>query len=297
MKATTMIPALTIADVIADTGRKKAVNNFHVFKFDELKRDKSRVTPIRIDHFMILLTLEGSSTLRLNLEEHTTQKNSLLVFTPNVIVEFVENSTLSFIGIGFTPEFLAMSGLHKKYIDAFTFFSTNSEPHFSLSDDEAATLLQILYLLHKKDHSEVAHPFREEVIYHGFNLFLFELAAITGRQREHNTLKLTRKEDILLRFMRALADHFKEERSVQFYADLLYITPKHLTKNIKELTRKTCSELIDDMVIMEAKVLLHDPALSIANVADHLHFSDQFFFSKFFKKHTGFSPPDYKKNM
>jgi AraC family transcriptional activator of pobA len=297
MKATTIIPALTIADVIADTGRQKAVNNFHVFKFDEFTKEKKRLNPIRLDHFMILLTLDGSSKLRMNLEEHTTQKNSLLVFTPNVIVEFLEHNTLSFIGIGFTPEFLAMSGLHKKYIDAFTFFSSNSEPHFNLNDEEAANLAQLLYLLHKKDHSETEHPFREEVIYHGFNLFLFELAAIAGRQRNNNTLKLTRKEDILLRFMRVLAEHFKEERSVQFYADLLYITPKHLTKNIKELTRKTCSELIDDMVIMEAKVLLHNPALSIANVADHLHFSDQFFFSKFFKKHTGFSPSEYKKNM
>jgi AraC family transcriptional activator of pobA len=105
---------------------------------------------------------------------------------------------------------------------------------------------------------------------------------------------LTRKENILTTFMKSLTEHFKEERSVQFYADALFITPKHLTKTVKELTHKTCGEMIDEMVILEAKILLDDLALSVANVADQLQFSDQFFFSKFFKKHTGINPSKYK---
>lgn len=88
-----------------------------------------------------------------------------------------------------------------------------------------------------------------------------------------------------------------QKRSVQFYADLLFITPKHLTKTLRELTTKTGSMLIDDMVIVEAKILLGDHASSVSQVADMLHFSDQFFFSSFFKKHTGLSPKDYKNSI
>ncbi len=108
---------------------------------------------------------------------------------------------------------------------------------------------------------------------------------------------MTRKEDILSNFLKQLAAHFKEERSVQFYADALFITPKHLTKTVKELTTKTCGEFIDDMVIAEAKILLGDLSYSVGQVADHLHFSDQFFFSKFFKRRTGLSPREYKSSL
>jgi AraC-like DNA-binding protein len=91
-----------------------------------------------------------------------------------------------------------------------------------------------------------------------------------------------------------LSSHFKEERGVQFYADALFITPKHLSKTLKEITNKTCSELIDEMVITEARILLQNMGQSVASVAEQLHFSDQFFFSKFFKRHTGINPSQYK---
>jgi AraC-like DNA-binding protein len=48
------------------------------------------------------------------------------------------------------------------------------------------------------------------------------------------------------------------------------------------------------MVITEAKILLEDLGQSVASVAEQLNFSDQFFFSKFFKRHTGINPSQYK---
>jgi len=48
------------------------------------------------------------------------------------------------------------------------------------------------------------------------------------------------------------------------YGHALYITPKHLTKTIKEITAKTSCELIDEMVITEAKILLNDLSMSVS---------------------------------
>ena len=81
------------------------------------------------------------------------------------------------------------------------------------------------------------------------------------------------------------------------YLCQLRMTPHHLSKTAKEITTKTCGELIDEMVIVEAKILLSDLSYSVAQVADQLNFSDQFFFSKFFKRHTGLSPKDYKSSF
>lgn len=154
-----------------------------------------------------------------------------------------------------------------------------------------------MLLLHQKDVAGEEHPFRKEVIHHSFNLFMFEMGALFKKYRQNEIVKLTRKEELLMSFIKILAQHFKEERSVQYYADLLFVTPKHLTKTVKEITGKTCGEFIDEMVISEAKILLDDPNMSVGNVADALHFSDQFFFSKFFKNHTSINPSEYKSSM
>ncbi|MFP5039857.1 AraC family transcriptional regulator [Parasediminibacterium sp. JCM 36343] len=297
MKEIGAIPSISIDTIIANTGRAKAANDFHVFKSSELDKTKRPARPVRIDHFIIVLVTEGTAHIKINLVDYRIEKNSLLIISPNTIHEFIQQTDYHFIGTGFVPAFLSQIGFNKKHIDAFGFFSTNSDPYFPLAQKEADILVNLMLMLHEKDHSTDEHPFKEEVIHHAFNLLMFELAAIARKYRENTVVKLTRKEDILMAFLRVLPLHFKEERSVQFYASLLFITPKHLTKTVKEITNKTCGELIDDMVIMEAKVLLNDVTLSVANVADLLNFSDQFFFSKFFKKHTSLTPSEYRKSL
>lgn len=294
MQKTALIASVSISELISYTGRKKMVNDFHLFKSSDLTREKEPLVPVRIDHFIIILTLGGTAHVRLNLVDYHTEKNGLLIISPNTIHEFVDQSDNTFIAMGFIPGFFSQTGVNRKHADAFTFFSSQSDPYYLLADHEAAALSQIMLLLHEKDRYDSVHPFRDELISHAFNLFMYELAGISRKYRSETDFKITRKENILMSFLKVLPLHFKEERSVQFYAGLLFLTPKHLTKTVKELTNKTCGELIDEMVIMEAKILLNDPSLSIANVADHLHFSDQFFFSKFFKKHTGFTPSEYR---
>jgi len=74
---------------------------------------------------------------------------------------------------------------------------------------------------------------------------------------------LSRKEDLVIRFFNLLSRYFKEERSVQYYAELLFVTPKYLTESVKEMTGKTAGEFIDEAVIMEAKILLGTSSLSV----------------------------------
>lgn len=198
--------------------------------------------------------------------------------------------------MGFTHDFFAASMMHKKHADALGFLSLQSVPLFLLTENEAQTLYPFMLYL-KTMVNNNGHPFKEEMIHHGFNLFMLEVAAIAKKYRGNDAQGMTRQGDILLGFLKQLAAHFKEERSVQYYANTLFVTPKHLTKTVKELTTKTCGEFIDEMVIAEAKILLSDLSYSVGQVADHLHFSDQFFFSKFFKRRTGMSPKEYKNSL
>ena len=118
--------------------------------------------------------------------------------------------------------------------------------------------------------------------------------------KQHSSMidnKLRRKEDVFYRFLLLVEANFQMERSVNFYADSLNITPKHLSAVAKETSGHTAGEWIDSYVVMEAKMLLNNSELSIQEISTRLNFANQSFFGKYFKHHTGMSPRAYRSSM
>jgi YesN/AraC family two-component response regulator len=155
-------------------------------------------------------------------------------------------------------------------------------------------IVTLLSLFQHKGSLNEKPPLYDESLRYAFSLLVLEIASIFNSKKIDMPSSVTRKEHLTFQFLKLLREHIKENRSVNFYANILYVTPKYLSKCVKEVTGKTCGEVIDEMVVTEAKVLLDDYSLTIGQVADELHFSDQFFFSKYFKKHTGTSPLHYR---
>ena len=98
------------------------------------------------------------------------------------------------------------------------------------------------------------------------------------------------------KFMVMVQQNFKTERFLEFYAERLEVTTKHLSRTIKEITGFTAVEWIDRYVILEAKVLLKSTNLTIQQISDELNFKSQSFFGKYFKKHTGMTPRVFRNS-
>ncbi len=99
---------------------------------------------------------------------------------------------------------------------------------------------------------------------------------------------------LLDKFMTLVQKNFKSERFLEFYADKLDITPKHLSRTVKTLTGFTAVEWIERYVVLEAKVLLKSTNLTIQQISNELNFHSQSFFGKYFKKKVGMSPKDFR---
>lgn len=296
MTAKVSVQHHTISQLQAAMGADDSERDFYVFERNKELQKLPFKYPFRSDHFTIALFLNGTACLKLNLIDYTVQKHNVLIISPNDLRQFQSvSSDCSLIGVSFTQEFLLHSGLHKKNIDAFDFFSSQAEPVLKLEENDTEVLLHLFSTLLKKTSSKSPF-FLSEFLQHAFSALIFEIA---GLFRKNNIVHLTvtRKEDLAIRFMKLLPLHYVEERSLKYYADLLYVTPKYLTQTIKEITGKTAGQIIDEMVVMEAKVLLNDFSKSIGQVAEELNFSDQFYFSKFFKKHVGLNPSDYRSSL
>ena len=105
----------------------------------------------------------------------------------------------------------------------------------------------------------------------------------------------TRKQQIFHKFMYLVHEHAAQMHQVSFYAEQLCISPRYLNDITETYSGgKTTKAIIDEQLTAELKVMLNNPALSIAEIATACHFPDSSYLSRFFKKNTGLSPKEFR---
>lgn len=110
----------------------------------------------------------------------------------------------------------------------------------------------------------------------------------------HSQTGTTRQADLFQRFVALVHEHCTEQREVAFYADRLCISTRYLSTIIRSVAHSTAKEFIDRSVVLEIKILLGSTELSVQEIAYRLHFPDQSYLGRFFKKHTGVSPTEFR---
>lgn len=242
----------------------------------------------------LVFVQKGELAVIHNSKKYILSNGMLLVKTPDTILQLHACSKdCHFKIIAFTPQFGIASGIPIKHLEAIALMAAGN-PVLILDTLKAATVDVLISLIQQKEMANEKLELYGETIKHVFSLLILEIVSLIKCNINDNTASFNRKAHLSFQFLKLLREHIKEERSVNFYAGKLYVTPKHLSMCVKETTGKTCGEIIDEMVVDEAKALLQDPGLTIGHVADELHFSDQYFFSKYFKKRTGLSPMNYR---
>lgn len=105
----------------------------------------------------------------------------------------------------------------------------------------------------------------------------------------------TRKQLLFHRFMHLIHEHALREHQIGFYADRLCISSRYLNEITVEYSKgKTPKELIDEQLTVEIKVQLNKLDLSVEEVAGICCFPDSSYLSRFFKKHTGITPKEFR---
>lgn len=292
---TAIIKHHTIKDILSVFGELPQSEKLHVYVDKELMEEIRFPSPFRSDNFSILLVTKGKLKVQLNLVTYELEANDLIVINPQTVMQVLEiEPGVRRSGVIFTMDFLLQNHLSNTEIDTFNFFAAKIAPKLKLTEKDSVTFNMLTCLLKEKNTANNTNFFGNEMLSHAFHMMLYEIAALYRKQHEGVKTEMPRKEELSMRFIRMLNDNFKKQRSVQFYANALFVTTGHLTRVLKEIAGKTAGQLIDDAVIMEARLLLADPSLTISQIANELQFSDQSFFGKFFKKHTGFSPSQYR---
>ncbi len=171
-------------------------------------------------------------------------------------------------------------------------------PVLNFSTSECRTLEQQLTLLEGilRDNK---HFYRQEVIKLYFKSFSLELGNILlayEQPIDKTPTHIGKRDFVTLNFIKLVSKHFATEHTLQFYADKLCLSTKHLTRIIKTTTGKTPHDILCKRIVHQALAMLDDDRIPVGQIAEELHFSDQAAFCKFFKKQMGITPTAYRKH-
>ncbi|MEH6308665.1 helix-turn-helix transcriptional regulator [Olivibacter sp. CPCC 100613] len=290
-----LLPPSSSSHAILDEQEAFKLHRFSVHEIRNLQEAIVLNSPIRSEFFYVFIVKAGEIYFKLNRKEYHVKAGELCVIPPSALIEVSTIlSKCEATGIIFCPDFFLGLGLHYSYPQILEIFAPESSLITAIGEEELATLDWLLKRLKQLNRPKCGHLFETEILTSTFSQFIYELGNIYHQHKIGRQLKLRRKENLVLLFFKEVSKYYKKERGVQFYANLLFITRKYLSKTVKQVTGKTPGFFIDEAVIREAKILLADPKLSINEIAQSLNFADQSTFGKFFKKQVGLAPTAFR---
>lgn len=223
--------------------------------------------------------------------ETISSLNNLLFFvTPGQVITWeVADITDGFL-LYFKREFLDF--YRGNIAKDFPFFAVSDTNYVRLIDDTSKELYSDLVQLRKT--FEQDSPYQQQQL-QGLTLaFLFKCRALFEQFRNEQSPR-SKQQDLFYRYLQLVNRFFVEYHNVEEYAAILNVTPNYLSSVVKAVSGRSTKSLLDERIVTESKNLLIYTARTVSEIAYELHFSEPTHFIRFFKKHTGTTPAEFRQ--
>lgn len=301
-------------DALIEITLKQLVKKYPTLRTDELSDDFAIAKqhfdgeidlfqhPCRFDGYLAVFCLEGEFAVDVNLQTFLVRKNTMFVYEPGNIVRFYIPEDSAVRSARLHVSVASMDFIHEVHRDISHRYSVSralhSDPCLAFSDEEARTVIQYCELTEALLNSGL--PGIKDALHSLASSAIFFFASFWDRKRaEAESLALSvhsaRAQETVDRFISLVTEHHLGEHYLAFYAKELDITPKYLSKLVREVTGRSAPDWIDSFLVLEAKNMLKYSDMAIKEIVFKLHFPDQSSFYKFFKLHTGMIPSEYRK--
>ena len=244
-------------------------------------------------HTIVTLILSGSARAMYDKRVITHHKNDLTIILPGHIMHPLDcTNDFTYALLFISPKMLddlrfnTFSHDHEKF---------NHAPVCSLTDEQATHLLAIV------DQLAVIANHTDKELPHRYQTLLAQLAVGYEflnyyRRDQDRQWAESRYSDIFNCFCDLVVKHYRESREVKYYADLLNLTPKHLSKVIRTTTNGLSPvKWIEQYVTTQAKRLIETRATqTLQEIAYMLGFTEPTSFYRYFKRAAGMTAKQYR---
>jgi len=257
-----------------------------------LQKHKDLYFPHKHTFYHLVLFTKGGGKHSIDFKTFDVTPYQIYFMIPGQVHSWNFEGDVDGYVIHFTPPFFQSFLLKNEYLEQFPFFS-------GLIDDAVVqvppSLQQEIINLFEGIINESENPARM-----GMDMIRTSLLQIFIRLNRTNT---DNKEQqlpaynytLLKTFQKLIEKNFATLKLPKDYAELLYITPNHLNAICNDLLGISAGEVIRNRILLEAKRLLINLDLSVAEIGYRLNFNDNSYFTKFFKKYAGSAPEEFRK--
>ena len=254
-----------------------------------LLAEKDLAQPLhRHDFFFILALEKGKGDHEIDFVSYEVSDHSVFFMRPGQVHELMLKAGSTGYLVHFTPGFYDR---HDK-ISKQQFRKVSQLNLYQLDDSRFNRLFPLLtHILHEYTDRQKGY---REAIKANLALFFIELSRQQGEVLPDNTNAYMQER--LEEFLALLEENIAGVKQVSQYADMLSLSPYQLNAITKGTLGKTCSELINEQILLLAKRYLLATSNQVNHIAYHLGYEDVSYFIRFFKKHTGYSPEVFRHN-
>ena len=247
-----------------------------------------------MNFILIMLCTRGTLKYTLDTQQITVTPGDMLLISERHVVNNYEASPdidgqAILMSVDFFHEIISnVSDLSAIFLYARTF------PVMKFSEADAAIFSRYFEAIKNRVSNDGNH-FRRALVRTLLLAMFYDLSNVIYHFQQ-TTAPQSRADVIFTQFIRLVEENCKQIRRVSWYAQQLGITPKYLSESVKNASRRTPNQWIDNYVTLELRLLLKNTAKSIKDITEEMNFPNQSFLGKYFKEHVGMSPSEFRKH-
>lgn len=248
---------------------------------------------VKMNNGVLMFCIEGEADFTIDLKKYHIVPNTIIMLLPKSIFTLVSASSNFRVHYFAYSEEMFKSACFRLDPPFIHFLKENS--CYTHTREEPLRSIIGLISASNSIYLDFENCYREAIAQNLLQIFFFDTydkvqRLFTSQQIEGSN----RREELFKKFINLIHTHCTTQRDVTFYAEQLCISTRYLSSITQQIGNVSAKELIDDFLMLELKVALQSTDLSLKEIADKYHFPDQSFFGRYFKKHTGMSPKEYR---
>lgn len=268
------------------------IATFEIGSFLEIGPNAWARFPHRHTFYEIAYVARGEGTHVIDFENYQVTPPCIFILSPGQTHFWSLTPPFDGIIVSFKDELFLSGNFNEKFLSEILFFpGLGDNPQLKLNDDQAAEFLWLFRELQREfdfqeqDSSPLINAYMQVV--------LIKLQRLYGA-RVKDTFTGS-AYSLVRQFTRLVTESFRTEQRVQFYADRIGISPGHLSDKVREVLGLTPSQIIRNTLILEAKRLLTNTDMTIAQISEFLSFEDPSYFCRYFKRESGMTAETFRQ--
>nr|WP_302829945.1 helix-turn-helix domain-containing protein [uncultured Bacteroides sp.] len=247
----------------------------------------------RLKACIFALCTEGSIIVSINLMDTEIKQGDFITLLPGTIIQFYgQKEKVRICFAGFSEHCLNGVNLIQSTMSSYS--NILETPVLPVNELVASYFKDYFSLLSRI--STGPYMPNTRMAQNILNIILYGIDELYSRRPQTQKGAKSRKEEICRELIQLVIENYTRERRAQFYADKLGISLQHLSTTVKQVTGRNVLDIIAHVVIIDIKAKLKSSNMTIQEIAYSLNFPSASFFGKYFKRHMGISPLEYRNS-